>query len=391
LGLSKDVNNRLNKKAIFISTLAVIGILSLILIISVVNANSISIANSITNAGSISKASTAEVKEEEKNNIIPLDQIVSGGPPPDGIPSIDEPKFISIQEADKYLEDSELVLGLNINGDVRAYPLQILVWHEIVNGKVGGVPVAVTYCPLCFTNQVFNSTMVDDEGKTVILEFGTSGKLYNSNLVMYDRTTKSLWSQAMAQAIVGKLAGVKLERIPFDVAYWNEWKQLYPESKVLSRDTGSTRPYGADPYGDYYTNGEVLFSVSNSDDRLGLKEIVVGFENNGQYKAYKLQEIENKKIINDQVNGKPIALFSLYTFMVRAYDPTVDGQVLEFSYNTKDQNFIDKQTGSLWNFEGKAVNGQMKGKQLTRLPFDEGFWFEWVAFHPETELYQGIQ
>jgi Protein of unknown function (DUF3179) len=383
---SKDLCNRLNKKAIFISTLAIIGILSLILIITAMNANSMSIANSITNTGSISKASTAEEKEEKKNNVVPLDQIVSGGPPPDGIPSIDEPKFTSIQEADKYLEDSELVLGVNINGDVRAYPLQILVWHEIVNGNVGGVPVAVTYCPLCFTNQVFNSTIVDDKGKTVILEFGTSGKLYNSNLVMYDRTTKSLWSQAMAQAIVGKLTGVKLERIPFDVSYWKEWKQLYPESKVLSRDTGFIRPYGADPYGDYYTNGDVLFSVSNSDDRLGLKEIVVGFENIGQYKGYKLQEIENKKVINDQVNGKPIVLFSLHPFMVRAYDPMVDGQVLEYSYNTKDQNFVDKQTGSLWNFEGEAVNGQMKGIQLTRLPFDEGFWFEWVAFHPETEL-----
>jgi hypothetical protein len=352
------------------------------------NANSMSLVNFITNTGSTNPAPTTG-EEEKKNSIVPLDQIVSGGPPPDGILSIDDPKFISIQEADKYLEDSDLVLGLNINGDVRAYPLQILVWHEILNDNVGGVPVAVTYCPLCFTNQVFNRTVVDDKGQAATLEFGTSGKLYNSNLVMYDRTNKSLWSQAMSQAIVGKLAGVKLERMPFDVANWKEWKQLYPDSKVLSKDTGSTRPYGADPYGDYYTNGDVLFPVSNSDDRLGLKEIVVGLENKGQYKAYKLQEIENKKILNDQVNGKPIALLSLHPFMIRAYDPVVDRQVLEFSYNAKDQNFIDTQTGSLWNFEGKAVSGQMKGKQLTRLPFDEGFWFEWVAFHPTTELYQG--
>ena len=155
-----------------------------------------------------------------------MDQIVSGGPPPDGIPSIDKPKFIPVQEADeKFLEDSDLVLGLNINGDIRAYPLQILVWHEIVNDKVGGTPVAVTYCPLCFTNQVFNRTI--DDGQ--VLEFGTSGKLYNSNLVMYDRTSKSLWSQALAQGIVGKYAGVELERIPFDIAYWKEWKHLYPE------------------------------------------------------------------------------------------------------------------------------------------------------------------
>jgi hypothetical protein len=369
---------------IYTSALSIIGItLSLILIGPAMNVNSVSVANPTINTDNVNPVSLSQT-EKEKNNIVPLDQIVSGGPPPDVIPSIDDPKFISIQEADKYLEDSDLVLGLNINGDVRAYPLQILVWHEIVNDKLGGVPITVTYCPLCFTNQVFNRTLENGQ----ILEFGTSGKLYNSNLVMYDRTTKSLWSQAMSQAIVGKLAGVKLERIPFDVAYWKEWKQLYPDSKVLSTDTGSTRPYGADPYGDYYTNGDVLFSVSNSDDRLGLKEIVVGFENSGQYKAYRLQEIESKKAINDQVNGKPIALLSLHPFMVRAYDPVVDGQVLEFSFNAKDQNLIDTRTGSVWNFEGKAISGQMKGKQLTRIPFDEGFWFEWVAFHPKTELYQ---
>jgi Protein of unknown function (DUF3179) len=387
LNSSKNLYSRLRRKVGSVTALSILGILTLIPIVYSMNANSMSLVNFITNTGSINPASTAG-EEEKKNSIVPLDQIVSGGPPPDGIPSIDDPKFISIQEADKYLEDSDLVLGLNINGDIRAYPLQILVWHEIVNDNVGGVPVAVTYCPLCFTNQVFNSTVVDDKGQAVTLEFGTSGKLYNSNLVMYDRTTKSLWSQAMSQAIVGKLAGVKLERMPFDVANWKEWKQLYPDSKVLSKNTGSTRPYGADPYGDYYTNGDVLFPVSNGDDRLGLKEIVIGLENKGQYKAYKLQEIENKKILNDQVNGKPIAFLSLHPFMIRAYDPVVDRQVLEFSYNAKDQNFIDTQTGSVWNFEGKAISGQMEGKQLTRIPFDEGFWFEWVAFHPKTELYQ---
>lgn len=382
---NKDLFNKLNKKVIYTAALSIIGItISLILVFPAMNVNSVSVTNPIANTGNVNPVSISQTENEGENNIVPLDQIVSGGPPPDGIPSIDDPKFISVQEANGRLEDSELILGLNINGDIRAYPLQILVWHEIVNDKVGGVPVAVTYCPLCFTNQVFNRTLENGQ----ILEFGTSGKLYNSNLVMYDRTTNSLWSQAMSQGIVGKLAGIKLERIPFDVAYWKEWKQLFPDSKVLSIDTGSTRPYGADPYGDYYTNGDVLFPVLNRDDRLGLKEIVVGFENNGQYKAYKLQEIENMKVINDKVNGKPIALLSLHPFMVRAFDPVVDGQILEFSYNAKEQNFVDNQTRSLWNFDGKAFGGQMKGKQLTRLHFDEGFWFEWVAFHPKTELYK---
>jgi hypothetical protein len=335
------------------------------------------------NSFSSSSISNSSASAQGEKSIVPFDQIVSGGPPPDGIPSIDNPKFTTVKEADQTLKDSELVVGLKINGDIRAYPLQILVWHEIVNDNVGGVPVAVTYCPLCFTNQVFNRTLNDGN----IVEFGTSGKLYNSNLVMYDRTSNSLWSQALAQSIVGKYAGVKLERIPFDVAHWKEWKELYPESKVLSRDTGSSRPYGVDPYGDYYTNPDVLFPISNRDDRVGLKQIVIGLENQGQYKAYKLQDIENSKVINDNLNGRPIALLSLYPFMVREYDLTVDGQTLQFEFNQRNNNFIDKQTGSQWNFEGLAVNGTMKGKQLTPMSYDEGFWFEWVAFHPETDVY----
>ncbi len=317
-------------------------------------------------------------------HIVPLNEIVGGGPPQDGIPSIDDPKFVSVAEANQFLQEADQVVGLDINGDIRAYPLQILVWHEIVNDNVGGTPVAVTYCPLCFTNQVFKRTL---DGQTV--QFGTSGKLYNSNLVMYDRTSNSLWSQALGQAIVGEYAGVKLERIPFDVASWKDWKRLYPDTKVLSRDTGSTRPYGADPYGDYYTNGDLFFPVSNKDNRLGLKEIIVGLENAGQYKAYKLQQIEDSKVINDRIGNNSVALFSLHPFMVRVFDTTVNAQKLEFQFDKNASKITDKQTGSEWNFDGIATAGSLKGKQLMRLPFDEGFWFEWVAFHPETKLYTG--
>jgi hypothetical protein len=314
----------------------------------------------------------------ETNAIVPLNQIVSGGPPRDGIPSIDRPKFVSAEESG--LQSGDLVLGLEINGDVRAYPLDILVWHEIVNDVVGGEPVAVTYCPLCFTNQVFERTI---EGEVV--EFGTSGKLYNSNLVMYDRSTESYWSQAMSQAIVGERAGHVLERVPFDVAFWEDWKSIHPDTKVLSRDTGFGRPYGADPYGGYYTNDSIFFPISNRDDRLGLKEIVVGMEHDGTYRAYPLSEIEEQHAINDDLAGKPLLLASHYPFMARAFDRTVDGQILEFEY--KDGVMTDRQTGSVWNFDGVAVEGDLAGKRLERLPFDQGFWFEWAAFHPETELY----
>lgn len=324
---------------------------------------------------------TTVIAEEEKHTV-PLDQIVSGGPPPDGIPSIDSPKFVSVIEGNKFLKETDKVVGINLNGDIRAYPLQILVWHEIVNDNVSGVPVAVTYCPLCFTNQVFKRTVND-----TVIEFGTSGKLYNSNLVMYDRTSKSLWSQALGQAIVGSYSGVKLEEIPFDIAYWKDWKQLYPNSIVLSKDTGSVRPYGADPYGDYYTSPDILFPISNRDSRLELKEIVVGFKNNGLSKAYKLQDIEKLKVINDRVDNKSITFFSLHPLMARLFDSSVDGQPLIFQYNSTSNSITDKKTGSQWNFEGKSIQGPLKGKELLRLSFDEGYWFEWVVFHPETKVY----
>ncbi len=324
----------------------------------------------------------SEPTQDNPQSIVPLNQIVSGGPPPDGIPSIDSPKFTTVDQAEGFMSDNDLILGVNINGDVRGYPLQILVWHEIVNDNVGGTPIAVTYCPLCFTNQVFNRTVGGE-----ILEFGTSGKLYNSNLVMYDRNSNSLWSQAMAQSIVGKFAGANLDRVPFDLAYWKDWKNLYPNSKILSKDTGNIRPYGADPYGDYYTNSDILFPVPIEDDRLGLKEIVIGVEATGNYKAYKLKDVENFKVINDKINDKPITIWSAFPFMVKMFNPNVDAQTLTFRYDDEKKVFIDNQTGSEWNFDGKGINGTLSGKTLSRLPFDEGFWFEWVAFHPKTDVY----
>ena len=395
-----DLKLFIDKKSALVIATSIIIVISIVVaaVITISRTNSIN-SSPFSNTTPSSKGnvisssfligqSNAQKQEEQQKHIVPFDQIFSGGPPPDGIPSIDNPKFMNVQDAANFISDSDLVLGLNINGDTRAYPLLILVWHEIINDKVGGVPVAITYCPLCFTNQVFNRTLNSHgQERIVVLQFGTSGKLYNNNLVMYDRTSKSLWSQALGQAIVGKYAGQKLQRIPFDIAYWKDWKQLYPNSKVLSKDTGFSRPYGVDPYGGYYTSNQLYFPVSNHDNRLGLKEKIVGLDDSRggagkeQYKAYKLQQIETQKVINDEINGKPVTLFSLHPAMVRAYDRIiVGGKVLEFE--SSNNKITDKQTGSEWNFDGEAVNGI-----LTRLPFDEGFWFEWVAFHPQTAIY----
>ena len=312
-------------------------------------------------------------------HIVPLDKIKSGGPPKDGIPSIDKPNFVAASEAN-FVSDNDIVIGLQINGETKAYPLFILVWHEIVNDVVGGVPVAVTYCPLCFTNQVFERTI---NGK--VTEFGTSGKLYNSNLVMYDRNTDSQWSQAIGMAITGELTSHVLKRVPFDVAKWSDWKTLYPGTLVLTTNTGHIRAYGSDPYGDYYTDPQIIFPVENKDDRLHPKEIILGFDNGNIYKAYKLADVEEKKVINDEIGDKKLLLVSLYPEMTRAFNRVVDGTILELEY--VDGKIIDTQTNSQWNFEGNAIEGQLMGKKLEREVFNPGFWFEWIAFHPNSLVY----
>ncbi len=317
-----------------------------------------------------------------QKHIIPLEKIKSGGPPKDGIPSIDTPEFTEASQ-EYHVSDSDTVLGLEINGDVRAYPLSILVWHEIVNDNVGGVPVAVTYCPLCFTNQVFERVIDGQE-----VEFGTSGKLYNSNLVMYDRLTNSYWSQALGKAIVGELTGYELSTIPFDVIQWGDWKSLHPDSVVLTTNTGHVRAYGVDPYGNYYTETRIIFPVENTDDRMHPKEIILGFNDGDIYKAYKQQDVESAVTINDQINNNPIFLVSLYPENARAFERTVDGKVLEFFF--KDGSIIDKETNSEWNYDGVAISGPLVGTELNRIPFNPGFWFEWVAFHPDTDVYVGL-
>ncbi|MFQ6119316.1 MAG: DUF3179 domain-containing protein, partial [Methanosarcinales archaeon] len=176
--------------------------------------------------------------------LVDPEKIVSGGPPKDGIPSIDNPKYVTVEEADKWIQDNELVLAIIYKDVKRVYPLQIMVWHEIVNDVIAGDPILITYCPLCGSGIAYERTINGEE-----VEFGTSGKLYNSNLVMYDRKTNSYWSQIDGLAIVGELTGTKLTAVSIDTVVWRDWKKAHPDSEVLSQDTGFIRPYGRDPYG----------------------------------------------------------------------------------------------------------------------------------------------
>ena len=376
--------NDLNLKYILASIGVAIAIIAVLTITSFSSSETVSISKESEN---VSSPEDIEVSVPEGimvtnglKHIVPLDKIKSGGPPKDGIPSIDNPKFAPVSES-QFVPDTTFVIGLDINGEKRAYPLFIMVWHEIVNDSVGGVPVAVTYCPLCFTNQVFERVI---DGKEV--EFGTSGKLYNSNLVMYDRLTDSYWSQALGVAITGELTGYELKRIPFDVISWADWKTLYPETLVLTTETGHIRSYGVDPYGDYYTDPRILFPVEHEDDRMHPKELILGFHEDDAFKAYKQDDVESAIVINDIFNNKPMMLVSLFSGDSRAFDRTVNGKVLTFDF--VDDVIIDLESKSKWNFDGVATSGSMEGIQLVRLPFNPGFWFEWVAFHPDTEVYE---
>jgi hypothetical protein len=283
------------------------------------------------------------VSEDGTKFIIDPDKIVSGGPPKDGIPSIDNPKFVSVKEADDWIEDNELVLALIYKGEKRVYPLQILVWHEIVNDFIADDPILITYCPLCGSGIAYERTLNGQE-----VEFGTSGKLFNSNLVMYDRLSDTYWTQIDGKAIVGEFTGQKLNPISIDTVVWRDWKKAHPDSKVLSQDTGFNRQYGNDPYGNYYEDSFVFFPVENQDNRIHPKTVIFGIEVNGEFKAYREDDLIELKSIEDTVGNTNIKI-------------------------ERDDAGIVKITNLETNEE---------------IVKERDFWFAWYAFHPDTKLFE---
>ncbi len=330
----------------------------------------------------VSVSTTVLPSGERVRYVVPPEDIVSGGPPKDGIPSIDNPIFVSREEAESFMRELDVVIGLYYKGVARAYPHKILVWHEIVNDIIEDTPIAVTYCPLCYTSLAFIRVI---NGEPV--EFGTSGLLYNSNLVMYDRKTDTLWSQQLGLGILGPLAGVRLEKIQVDVMKWKLWRELYPDTEVLSTETGYSRPYGSDPYSPYlyYTSDEIWFPVKHRDDRLHPKTVIYGIIVDGKAKAYVADKLLESKVVNDSINGVKVVIFNPLEGLVRAYKQKLGNIVLDFEWH--NGMFIDKQTGSEWNVYGEAVQGPLKGKKLTPIITEISFWFAWVSFYPDTEVY----
>lgn len=329
---------------------------------------------------------------------VPLSEFLGGGPPKDGIPPIDSPKFISSDEADEYVEDGEPVAVVEVNGDVRAYPLQIMTWHEIVNDEIGGEPVAITFCPLCNSTVAFKRVI---DGEPV--EFGTTGNLRRSDLVMYDRLTESWWQQITAEAIVGELTGTELEVIPSQILSYEEFKDQNPDGQVLSRDTGNERPYGQNPYAFYDSQDDTLIGLDESpDDTLPAKERVTAIQTDSGAVVYPFSRLEKEAPINDEIEGDPVVV--LFDPDVRSaldtgtiaegrktggggvFESTVDGEVLTFAAGGEPGTFRDEQTGSTWNVGGKATSGELEGTQLTQIPSDDQFWFALAAFFEERDI-----
>ncbi|MFC6286120.1 DUF3179 domain-containing protein [Nocardioides sp. GCM10027113] len=331
--------------------------------------------------------------------LIDLDDLLSGGPPPDGIPSIDDPQFQRASEVD-WLDGREPVLSLTVGDETRAYPVRILTWHEIVNDTVDGVPVAVTYCPLCNSGVAFERT-VDGQETT----FGVSGKLYIDNLVMYDRLTESLWPQLTGKASVGHLTGEELESIPMGIVGWDQFLAEHPDAKVLTRDTGHDRDYGRNPYREYDDpdSGPFFPLPEDPDDRLAVKARVVGVSVDGESVAVDREHLADRGVVPVTVGDSDVVLFhaqgqasALDTEQiadgkevgtVAAFRPRAGGQDLEFTRT--DGQIVDTTTGSTWSILGKATSGPLEGKRLQAVEHLDTFWFTWVLFQPETELVRG--
>jgi hypothetical protein len=333
---------------------------------------------------------------------VPYSEIISGGPPPDGIPPIDNPAYTDIASADDWIANDEPVIALDVNGDARAYPLQILTWHEIVNDTIGGTPVAVTFCPLCYAAVTFVRPEIDGERLT----FGTTGNLRHSDMVMWDRQTESWWQQFTGEGIVGDLTGETLESIPAPMISWAEFKETHPEGQVLSRDTGFNRRYGENPYVGYDDVNETPFLYRGAvGDQLPPMARVVGIEE-GDGRAYAFQDLEEQRVINDTVAGRPVAVFwapgtasamdrrqitgSRDVGAVGTFDRRVDGRTLTFQ-PTGENTFTDEETGSTWTLLGKATDGPLEGAQLDALVHHHIFWFVWSAFQPEGDLYAAAE
>lgn len=327
-------------------------------------------------------------------------RIALGGPAPDAIRPIDRPCFETLDSAGEWLDPRSPLLVIELNGDVRAYPLAILTQHEIVNDVVGGEPVVVTYCPLCNSGLAFIRRV---DGR--VLDFGTSGRLFQSNLVMYDRQHKNLWIQFTGEAVVGEpWVGKQLQRIPTAILSWREFQEGAPEGIVLARSSESsqTRNYGGNPYLGLEGQGADYDFDGPRDHRIPSYVRVVGLRDRSgtEARAILLPHLRRERVVEVELDGEPVVVMWIpgqasavdtaiihegrdvgQTGAFRPFDPI--GKRLTFQVDS-DSHFVDAETGSQWNILGRAIAGPLGGSQLSAIPHINTWWYIWFAFAPET-------
>ncbi len=334
---------------------------------------------------------------------IDLNELLVGLPaadPRDLIPPIDDPQFETAEHS-TWLADPEPGVLIEIEGDARFYPLSVLTRHEIINDEVGGTPVAVTYCPLCNSAVAFDRLF---EGE--VLRLGVSGLLRNSDLVMWDNVTQTLWQQITGEAIVGEHAGKSLTRLGSAIVRWADFKDEHPQGLVLGPDQGFGTAYGRNSYAFYSSRSQPYgFYTGEIDPRYPAMERVVAVRVEGAEKAYPFSEISEVRVVNDTIDGKPVVVFwgaadtadALDAARIAesqgigtgvALDPVVNGQTLTFE-PLGDTEFTDQQTGTVWSILGKALRGELAGEELEIIPHTNEFWFAWQAFFPDGEVWTG--
>jgi hypothetical protein len=364
--------------------------------------NSSSLENSVTPTLLPDESPPARAEFEFKTDFskhsIPYSEILSGGPPKDGIPALKDPRFVSVPDADGWLKPKQPVILVQVGEDTKAYPIQILIWHEIANDTVGGEPLVVTFCPLCNTAIAFKRTVNGE-----VLDFGTTGRLRYSNLIMYDRQTETWWQQATGEAIAGELTGTQLEFYLATIISWQDFKTSYPQGTVLSRETGYLRDYGRNPYVGYddVNNPPFLYEGPPTPNQLPPVARALTIDLNGEAVAYPYDTLEKVGVVNDTVGGEPVVIFwqagtvsplnSASSASGRdvgtaaAFARQLESKTLSFTFI--GGKLIDDQTKSEWNVLGQALSGELKGKQLTPVIAINHFWFSWVAFKPQTRIY----
>jgi hypothetical protein len=385
---------------------------------------------------------------------ISVDALFTGALPQTGIPALGfsgdwtqtveaspTPSFISAKQAAKWLDPEEPVIAVTIGDESRAYPVQILIWHEIVNDTVGGTPIVITYCPLCNSAIAFDRRLPLDQVATESLAafnldaeivhldeqfqteysrqnpasapvatglevtFGVSGMLYNSNVLMFDSHSSTLWAQLIGEAVMGSLNSTKLLRYPAQLVSFSAYREAFPSGLVLSRDTGFGRGYGSSLYIGYDSEDSSPFHFRGTiDDRLAAKERVIAIERDGSSIVYSFNTLRAERVVNSRVAAAPLVLFwekgtrsALDQAVIRdgrdvgsvgVFSRNLDGRTLDFRWN--GETFTDIQTSSSWSMLGQATSGPLTGAQLEPIIHYNTMWFAWIAFHPLSEVYNQV-